>query len=381
MNAIYGTKISDNMTRTPEGYLVCHNVPIAGAWEYEYMPSEIGMEGIKPVKVYREADEVFHPSAMASFEGMVVTDDHPKEEVNSGNAVRYARGHARNIRQVEDMLVGDLLIFDSGLINMIESGKRDISCGYSCEYIQDDDGRITQKKIRGNHIAVVQSGRAGDRVRINDRKMERRTEPMKNKNFWSMFQKAAKDASPEELAEMASMAPKDETPQEQAQEVSLLETMAKKIAELEAKIDAMIESDKQVHAELPKAEEPDQLDELETELEKAEPTEADPESLKVIDADEDKEEEVFESKDSAKAMLKTMKPIIAAIKDPAERKRASDALAVSIRKTMKETPSVNTVTNGYAFVNKASAKDNATIDPASVGKAIMEKHNANYVKK
>ena len=54
--AYYGSKISDNMTKTPEGFLICHNVPIGRTGEYKYLSCEIGQDGNNVVSVYRTDD-------------------------------------------------------------------------------------------------------------------------------------------------------------------------------------------------------------------------------------------------------------------------------------------------------------------------------------
>ena len=85
----------------------------------------------------------------------------------------YAKGEVTNVRRgvgdEENLLLGDILVRDPITINEIESGaKREIS-GYECEYVEKD-GKIYQKNIRGNHVALVQAGRAGSQVRIKDEK-------------------------------------------------------------------------------------------------------------------------------------------------------------------------------------------------------------------
>jgi hypothetical protein len=121
--------------------------------------------------VYRAPDEVFDPATIASFEGMPVTDDHPPEGVDIENVRRFQRGHAHNVRRgagaESDLLLADLIITDPRLIDAILGGKREISCGYTYE-LCFEEGRCIQRKIRGNHIAVVDAGRAGHRVSIRD---------------------------------------------------------------------------------------------------------------------------------------------------------------------------------------------------------------------
>ena len=91
----YGTKLSENISRRdPEGYLLCLNVPVARTGYQEYWPEELGLAPSKPglVSVFRPESEVFAPEALASFEGMPVTDGHPPDGVDVRNIRRpYAQ--------------------------------------------------------------------------------------------------------------------------------------------------------------------------------------------------------------------------------------------------------------------------------------------------
>lgn len=59
---------------------------------------------------------------------------------------------------------------DPIVVDEIKSGvKREISSGYECEYVEEN-GKIYQRNIRGNHVALVQAGRAGNQVKIYDEK-------------------------------------------------------------------------------------------------------------------------------------------------------------------------------------------------------------------
>ena len=170
----FGTRLSENISRRePEGYLLCLNVPVARTGVQEYLPSELSAPGLTgPVPVYRPPEEVFSPEAMASFEGMPVTEDHPPDGVDAGNIRVLQKGHTHNVRRgagsESDLLLADLIITDPGLISAIlEEGKREISCGYTYELCAEN-GRYVQRRIRGNHVAVVDAGRAGPRVSIRD---------------------------------------------------------------------------------------------------------------------------------------------------------------------------------------------------------------------
>ena len=169
----YGNQISENISRRePEGYLLCLNVPVARTGMQEYLPEELGLgSGPGFIQVYRPEEEVFAPETMASFEAVPVTNDHPRDGVDLDNIRRLQAGHAQNVRrgsgEEADLLLADLVITDERLIEAILGGKREISCGYTYE-LAEENGRYIQRKIRGNHIAVVDAGRAGLRVSIKD---------------------------------------------------------------------------------------------------------------------------------------------------------------------------------------------------------------------
>lgn len=177
MKYFYTTsKLSDNMHETPEGFLVCVGVSIARTGEMIYgegeTPLEVGDDGT--VKVTRDEKDVFNPKTMASFEGKPVTITHPTEFVTPQNWSRLAKGVIQNVRRGENDrvndLIADLLITDSQAIGLIKNGLREVSCGYEANYIQEDDGEGKQTRIIGNHLALVDQGRAGSSYAIFDHK-------------------------------------------------------------------------------------------------------------------------------------------------------------------------------------------------------------------
>lgn len=170
----FGSKISDNITLLSDGCLLCRNVRIARTGQYKYLREELGLEGNGVVEVYREPEEVFDKVAIASFNGKAFTDTHPACDVTADNWQMYSKGEVTNVRrgtgEDEGYLLADILVRDPITINEIQSGaKREISAGYECEYVENN-GKIYQKNIRGNHVALVQAGRAGSQVRIKDEK-------------------------------------------------------------------------------------------------------------------------------------------------------------------------------------------------------------------
>jgi hypothetical protein len=87
---------------------------------------------------------------------------------------QYAVGHVTNVRRGEgdnaDKVVADLVISDAAAIEAINSGLREVSCGYDVTVEQVEPGVERQTRIRGNHVALVDAGRAGPECAIKDSK-------------------------------------------------------------------------------------------------------------------------------------------------------------------------------------------------------------------
>lgn len=83
----YGDRLSANIAKTPEGFLICKNVPIARTGYQTYLESELVEDGdpSERVNVYRSPDEVFSTATLASFEGKPVTNGHPDVDVTPQN--------------------------------------------------------------------------------------------------------------------------------------------------------------------------------------------------------------------------------------------------------------------------------------------------------
>lgn len=393
MKAFYGARFSPHMTRTPEGFLVCHSVPICRTGVQEYLPQELGISdhGNGVLNVQREETEVFKPAAIASFEGKPVTDDHPPVGVDTSNYASYTKGTVQNVRRGSgadaDKLICDLVVYDAALIAKIDAGKREISCGYECKYIERDDGTYEQVDIIGNHVAVVDAGRAGHEVSIRDAKTkpEGGKQMAKKSILHRMFAAFAKDAEPEEVREAAravDAAEAGESPQEESARTTHdedVELLMQAVSELNKKVDALTKKktqDDDPEEDTPK--ETEALDELEEELEKGEPAptedeESEEESVTVppeqLEEDEDPQEQETASKESASearpaadkalalSVIRAMKPIIAAMPQ-AQQRRASDALSKAVKKAIQTKDSQH-VPGGYAALARRKTTDAA----------------------
>lgn len=175
---------------TPEGFLVCHDVPIARTGTQIYLQDELkGEDGVPlvvggpdgMVRVDRPSEQVFRPETIASFEGKAVTVEHPEDFVNPGNWQKLAVGTTQNVRRGDgvqnDLLIADLVITDQGAIAYVNKSLPEVSAGYEAVYEQTEPGRGVQRDIVGNHVALVERGRAGPRCSIQDQepKMTKKT--------------------------------------------------------------------------------------------------------------------------------------------------------------------------------------------------------------
>jgi len=170
-------QLGPKQSLTPEGFLLCEEVPIArvGTQDYAYfeLPDIEAKDGV--IVVERTADVLFSPETLASFEGKPVTIDHPPDFVNPTNWSSVARGHAMNVRRGEgaqsDLMLADLLITDAEAIRRVQSKDLvEVSNGYDADYEQIAPGRARQVTVTGNHTALVKNARCGTVCSIGDSK-------------------------------------------------------------------------------------------------------------------------------------------------------------------------------------------------------------------
>lgn len=124
----------------------------------------LGLEPRKIYELYRDPDEL--EKAVPTFEGIplmvkhiVQTAEQPRKEYQAG-AVHSITFDGKHLR-------GDLLVSDAYAIGLIESDElSDLSCGYRYDPVMQPgeaggtkyDG--VMRNIQGNHVALVDDGRA-----------------------------------------------------------------------------------------------------------------------------------------------------------------------------------------------------------------------------
>lgn len=178
MRVLVCDRSSHRITRreyTDEGFL---RVPgrVARTGIQDYLASELGLPGTGIVRVYRPPEEVFDEKSLAGYDGADITLHHPKGLVTADNykatSVGVVRG--KGVRD-DDYVQCDLIVKDAKAIDAVNSGKCELSVGYTAIYDHAPgtcpDGKpydYVQREIKVNHVAIVDRARAGANARIFD---------------------------------------------------------------------------------------------------------------------------------------------------------------------------------------------------------------------
>ena len=162
---------------TDEGFL---RVPgrVARTGIQEYLASELGLDGNpnRIVNVYRPPEEVFNDQSLSSYDGTDITIEHPSSMVDSDNYQSVSVGVVRGSgTQDNDFVQCELIIKDKKAVDAVNSGKVELSAGYTAMYEQKDgiapcgtSYEFVQRDIKINHVALVDRARAGANARIFD---------------------------------------------------------------------------------------------------------------------------------------------------------------------------------------------------------------------
>ena len=363
-------KLSPRMSITPEGYLICHDVPIARTGHQLYAEDEINMPGDEQlvgengvIIAERTEQEVFRPETIASFEGKPVTIDHPDDFVRPDNWRELTVGSVNNVHRGEgtqsDLLIADLLITDQSGIDTIQiEGIRQVSCGYDTKYEQLAPGHAAQRDIVGNHVAIVARGRAGERCSIGDNMSKKLTWMDKLRHF-------VKDNAEEIVGEEKEK--KEATDEgEEEQFGARLADIESAISNLQSKVDK-IASSLDSHPE-----EPDMVMD---------------EEIEVVAASEDPAEEVVEvtaAKDSMRNVLAR-----AEIIHPGFRPHTHDGVKITAKAVKVQALSAAYRTaDGARIINKLLGGSPANFSKMSLdglnvlfnstSEAVKEKNNAGH---
>ncbi|OWJ68714.1 DUF2213 domain-containing protein [Inquilinus limosus] len=168
------TLVGDRRT-TQDGYLVAA-ARISRTGIQTYSGAEMGRTDLAAVRVWRPEEEVFAADALASMAHRPVTLDHPAEAVTSANWKALSVGQVGGeVARDGDYVRVPLVLMDRAAIDAVTAGKRQLSVGYTAEIDwtagttpAGEPYDAVQRRIRANHLAVVDAARAGPACRIGD---------------------------------------------------------------------------------------------------------------------------------------------------------------------------------------------------------------------
>lgn len=135
---------------------------------YDYL----GADG-KMLKELRLEEDVFEGESLDTFVGATFTDDHPADFVTPVTIDDVNCGTVLSAKRDGDYVATTMVITDAETIAKLKSGKRELSVGYTVEHDETPGEHPTygrydriQRKIRVNHLALVDEGRAGPRAAV-----------------------------------------------------------------------------------------------------------------------------------------------------------------------------------------------------------------------
>ena len=182
------------------GFLIIKDNPIAKAGVFEYLLSEIRGEDLndndnRVVKVYRPFDDMV--KIKDNFANKPIMLEHRMIGEGGENSADGAIGSI--IKTKDDLyLIADLIIYNTDLIEKIERGEIvELSPAYKCSFKEQkgryngDDYEYIQTMDSVNHLAVVERGRSGKDLRIQDTKNKLEVFKMNLKEFAKRLVKVA----------------------------------------------------------------------------------------------------------------------------------------------------------------------------------------------
>ncbi len=155
--------------------------PLSKEGVFEYRGSQIpgAPDKDKLYRVYRSASELSSPETIESFKLIPWIDNHVMLGREQDGLTRPEQKGiqgviGQDVYFKDGTLYGNLKLFSSAMKDMIEAGKKELSCGYRCTYDWTPgtwNGQhydAVQREIRGNHLALVKRGRMGPDVAVLD---------------------------------------------------------------------------------------------------------------------------------------------------------------------------------------------------------------------
>ena len=156
------------------GWITIKDNPILKAGIFPYLGSEIGQgEPTRVYKVLRSEEELSKPETIKSFELVPLINEHfVLGELGTDTDDKPIDGIVgESIYFEAPYLKSNIKVFGKHIKKLIDIGKIELSAGYSCKYIpveNNPDYDFIQTDIRANHLALVEAGRNGSDVAVQD---------------------------------------------------------------------------------------------------------------------------------------------------------------------------------------------------------------------
>lgn len=166
------------------GFWIYENTPLTREGVFPYKGKQIdsdGKLGLDPNRlypVYRPRKELTNKQTLESFNGVWLTDEH--QMLGQGaKSVDQKRcdGTVYNVHVSEydpGTVLCTLKVMSETVKNLISQGKRQLSCGYWCDYepkrgvFNGQPYDFVQTNLFANHVALVKKGRMGGTVAVCD---------------------------------------------------------------------------------------------------------------------------------------------------------------------------------------------------------------------
>lgn len=180
----YTIQLSERTYIDQDGYLICQDAIFGRIGTYKYLKKELGISSGNPneiIDLNRKPEYVFDEDSLNSLEGRPLTLGHPNEKVNIENYLKYAKGFVQNVRHDDVNIIGDIRITDKIVKELVLSNKmRELSLGYDMTLCQEEDYSYYCKDIIYNHLALVEEGRAGTAMILDEKIEELKEKEVKN---------------------------------------------------------------------------------------------------------------------------------------------------------------------------------------------------------
>lgn len=165
--------------RDPNGFLLVKGCPISSYGVFKYSAAQVGLDGDpnRIVNVFRPESAVNEQGLIDSLQHVPLINDHEMlsgfdgDEDASAPEEKGIDGVLFDVSYQQPWLRGNLKMFSRSMQADLASGKCELSLGYTCDFFKEPgvfDGvpyEVVQTNMRGNHIALVDSGRVpGARV-------------------------------------------------------------------------------------------------------------------------------------------------------------------------------------------------------------------------